>query len=258
MKKPLRIVLLILLLVVVAAIGFAIGWFTAPRNDSPSPTDTAIGRPTPWAERPVYRKYNRLETADESLFFASESEYTVPEEMVHVFLYDTEIIGRDDTDPLNAIERRIAAKVYSVKSFNSEVVLAVKYEGQDAFYLFKKTPYKPSTFAVLLEDLNLRSFATLTDVRKDENGSTTRYEVDAEACWALLAECVDAPLVNAQIPGNVGIFFTMPIVFEASHSSPVFAISEKGYLSTNAQGTLLTFEIGTAQAEKMINALTAK
>ena len=247
MKK--YVIALALLLMAIAVVIIAIMVKKAP----PSNVKDALGRPPLWNTLYIYQQYDQLKTKTGALFTANE---IVPSaDTVSDHLYDTEAFGYDSSKK----EHRLAVKVHRMKGYSEEAVLAAQYAGNSSFYLFKNTEYAPRTFGQLVADLNLQNTAVIREAQsKDERGKPVQHAItDTAACWALLQECADAPCAeNAQAPADeIIIFFTLDMLFAPEVGTPCFAVSPTGSLTTNVFGSLYTFEIGTAQAEKMIEAL---
>lgn len=203
-----------------------------------------------WEERSLPSKFDRL-LVDGNLFIATER--TVDETKIGSFLFHTTMTGYDYTDIHyyvdieKATPYKIDAEVYALQSVSRECMVAVKYDGQDAYYSFTWNSYIPDTLGGFMDRLNLREYLVIETLHYEGEPETAYTLPDDDLIWKFLQENSGAPYVNptaaGRIGGELGIKVSMDILPQDAET--FIGLSRSGYLFTNLfGGKLWAFQLG--------------
>lgn len=171
---------------------------------STSPTTIITTSPTGTSptDVPLPQIYRSIELAppDESLgIFTKKRNYS----------YKSTEIGTDDVGPLietatvkgwrtisgKVTETEINAEIYELKGFSPYAVAAMRFEGDDRYYLYANNYYESATLGELLTDLNLSASDISTTYHTYDNIYTFNG-LDTEKLWALLTADSDKPNIT--------------------------------------------------------------
>lgn len=143
--------------------------------------------------------------------------------------------------------------VYTLREISAENYVAVKYKGEDGFYLFSACEYNPpQTLGELIDELNLTE--TLPFSRLYVNGERFALTDGAsEHLWKLLTDCSAAPFTEQNGGENSeGVSFAIfSDVLGVRNLS--WSVTRDGFLRTNIERFGYRFEIGTEAANAIID-----
>lgn len=206
-----------------------------------------------WEERSIASKFSEIIRGD--------CEYSVwnkkaNNDDIGSFIEKTVITGRDY---LTEKEYTQNAELYELRGIAREAAIAVKYDGDEDFYICRSYNYRPATLGLFINALglekNLEFKDVCADIRKGEK-VTKRIEYtgwNAKKITELLLECKSAESADEEeVP-----WFSADLEIDASlnavgQTGVYIAISRDGYLETNILDTGKLFFIGKSAAERFI------
>lgn len=155
------------------------------------------------------------------------------------------------------------AELFSIKDISSDAMIAVKFEGNDDFNIYRNQEYMPETLEEFIDDLGIEQYAVLNSAEYSDfsNGYELRnyYGFDTEM---IINTLMDKPDAVCYKYSNLSIDKVTPkinIVCDMNEIVPLkagFGISQKGYLITNLTGGGLAFYIGEEKAADIIRLIT--
>lgn len=173
-------------------------------------------------------------------------------------LGSTVMTGRDQ---ITGREHQVNATLYAVKLFPQSCVIAVQFEGQNDYYGYVNSYYRPETLGDFMEDLNLQdivSFGSVWYSYFSPNGEYTTVEfvnVADSVVWEML--CSDTSVKNVYEDGWSG---DHPTAMSVSVDIPLLgyknislAVTEDGYLTTNILDTGKAFYIGIDKVQAFMD-----
>lgn len=151
----------------------------------------------------------------------------------------------------------IALDYFAIRGISTECALAARFEGDEEYYVYVNTWYRPETLEDFITDLNLRENLTFGDFHAsyhDENRrleQVTIHDPDDSIVWELLLS--DTSLEN--VWEDTGWYIS---VMSISVNIPILGrtssiwITEDGYLCTNILNSGKAFYIGEEQVGKFL------
>lgn len=215
-----------------------------------------------WETQPIYLQYNTVEWNGET-YSARSAE--IPADRIGDFLGDVTANGWDDYAKLRGEDgkRQIDAKIYAVTKISTECIIAVQYEGEEGWYAFENSRYRPETLGQFVEDLNLREEVVFNTIHYSSYTPTfgdyanVHFEnVDICIIWEWLfsepeAENVYDQLQLHQIPKEIlGISTDIPLWGSKNIS---VSVHEGGYIMTNILSTGKLFYIGEEKTQGFVD-----
>lgn len=213
-----------------------------------------------WEEMEIYQQYCITEWEGREY---SSNGIEIPVERIGGFLGDSVAKGWDmyAESKGESGERFVGAEIYAVTEISEECAVAVQYEGEDGYYVFANSSYRPKTLKEFIEALNLQDeiiFGTADYEYRKASGeyATVLFEdVDSDKIWEMLLAAEDAENVYdesalSEIPEKViDIGVDIPIL---GYRNISLAVHENGYIVTNILDTGKMFCIGTENTEAFI------
>ena len=154
------------------------------------------------------------------------------------------------------------AEIYEIKGISSKCAAAVKYDGDEKYYVCRNPHYKPETLGQFMNDLSLKENLTFVffSGKQMKNGKVicdVEYtNVDKAKVWELLFSDTAAKAVKdydsmyfekaADISVNLKLL---------GYENILLAVTRDGYLTTNILDTGKAFYIGKPAAEKFLSYL---
>lgn len=151
----------------------------------------------------------------------------------------------------------IGLDYFAIRGISTECALAARFEGDEGYYVYVNTWYRPETLDDFITDLNLRENMTFGDFHAsyhDENRrleQVTIHDPDDSIVWELLLS--DTSLEN--VWEDTGWYIS---VMSISVNIPILGrnssiwITEDGYLCTNILNSGKAFYIGEEQVGKFL------
>ena len=220
--------------------------------DASETTGSEIALLKPWEERTnperfseaVYRgsTYTTRNTALDAALAGEWLEDIVMETM------------RDDTDETVSM----AASLYGVEGISADCAVAVRFEGEEEYYVYVNPGYQPKTWGAMMEDLDFKeqlSFGSAWYSFTAESGEFVTVEfIDPEdaAVWSMLLG--DPSLPNCynefqEYAAEISVGVDIPLL---GYENISLSVTKDGYLLTNILDTGKAFYIGEEKAEAFV------
>ena len=202
-----------------------------------------------WDEMTVTEQFNSFED-----YYCTGG--IIPESKIGDSLGAVTLQGYDEYDPEAVHE--ITAEFFTITGINEKCAKAARYEGDENYYSFVNTSYRPATLSEFADDLSLKENLTFGTVYQsgfegDEYVSYEFYGITAEEVWDLLLSdnlaCENIHSDNMMLINDVSISTNLDIL---GYHNISIAVTEDGYLTTNILSTGKTFYIGTEKADAFI------
>ena len=153
-------------------------------------------------------------------------------------------------------------EVFAIDGISTEFALALRFDGDEKYYVYRNVWFTPDTLGDLIDALSLGEHLTSQTVYYDyvnERGEHAKVEFEGlsiDTVWQMLLS--DRSVQNVYYQ-NLSYFAKMSI----SVSVPIVGIenvgiwvTEDGYLVTNIGGTGKAFDIGVERVNAFVNYVT--
>lgn len=162
------------------------------------------------------------------------------------------------TDEYANKQYQIQASLHKIKGISSNCAVAVKFEGDEAYYPYINYTYHPETLGQFIEDLSLKDtlyFNNLTcEITYAENITVEPNDADRLEVWEMLfsdltaksAENFDS--MNFREVANISVDIS-----RLSYSNISVAVTEDGYITTNILDTGKAFYVGEEVTSRFID-----
>ena len=153
------------------------------------------------------------------------------------------------------------AEIYEIKSISSECAAAVKYDGDESYYVCRNPYYKPDTLGQFIDDLDLKNTLTFNAfyATREINGKMSDLEFSGwtkKRVWGLLFSDTSAKAVKDFDSMNFEMAVDSSISLKLlGYENISVSVSRDGYIITNILDTGKAFYIGKNAAENFINYL---
>jgi len=148
-------------------------------------------------------------------------------------------------------------EVYDIRGIMGDRFLAVRLPDDGAYYLYADSTYAPpETLGEMIETYAASAYLPLTTFHTEDakgNGSDRMAltEDDSNALWEMLSAYTDAPFSAGYHPSGVRTVFSVTSEVYGMKNR-VFAVTEDGYVYTNAFDYAYAYFIGADAAQAMI------
>ena len=159
------------------------------------------------------------------------------------------------------------AELYSIKDIADKCAIAIKFEGDNDYYVYVNSYYRPTTLEKFMRDLNLEeitSFGTIYynywNEDSQENINVEFYGVDNKIIWQKLFN--NKNLENIYSDNDIGKYTSERFSKSISISVDIpllgyknisVSLTDKGYLLTNILDTGKGFYIGEDKVQEFLN-----
>ena len=157
-------------------------------------------------------------------------------------------------------------ELYSIKNISEKCAVAVKFEGDEDYYVYINSYYRPKTLGEFMEVLNLKeniSFGTIYynywDKDAEENIEVEFYNVDNKIIWQKLfinlnleniySDNDTAKYTSERFSENIEISLDIPLL---GYKNITIKLTDKGYLLTNILDTGKGFYIGEDKVKEFL------
>ncbi|MCR5111889.1 MAG: hypothetical protein K6B38_13470 [Ruminococcus sp.] len=181
------------------------------------------------------------------------------------FVYSYDLINEDDIDDLlkeihlnvnyegNDIERD--ARIYKIKRFSADALIAVKFEGRDDYFLYCNKLYAPETLGEFISAFSLDS---KDYIRECYHGKVKADDINPEKAWDLLT--AERLITDVTDSCTEKYFFEYDRIWITSISEPYhwlsvnIGVDPQGYIITDTNTIIPDryFYIGEEKAEEII------
>ncbi len=168
----------------------------------------------------------------------------VDDKKIGEFLEDISLNGKNE---ITGEEVSIGAKVFKINNISSDCAIAIKYDTDNEYNVFRNINYSPETLGQLINDMNLEHEMIINGVYVDD----TFYKIDPEKLWEILFN--DRNIENCgsgMSQGDCGISIDIPLT---GRKNIGITVNRNGYISTNIAESVAKFNIGTAKTKEFID-----
>ena len=143
--------------------------------------------------------------------------------------------------------------VYTIKNISDKCALAVRFSGEEAYYVYINSEYSPETLGQLIEDIDMNntvSFGKAYQDVTDEKTYTNIIYADFDDCviWEMLLS--DTDIKNIQFDRFHEIIASVSVDIPLlGYKNISLGVTKDGYLITNILNTQKCFFIGKEKAE---------
>ena len=172
-----------------------------------SPDDTAS---LDWVDFAI--SYNEYENS-----YRSCRSNRISDEKIDEFLGDINLNGINE---FNFEEVSASGKIYKIANIAVDCALAVKYDTDGEYHLFRNINYRPETLGQMISDMNLKDELIIVSARIDEQ----TYAIDNEKVWEYILSENNAQNYGKGItPSNYGITVDIPTLGRVRIAINVYA-----------------------------------
>ena len=233
-------------------------WVDTRERNGNNTLSQEMGIVWPWNCRAVYNQYTQL--------FYNGNEYSSRSSY-----YGGEVYANQIGDKLAEVECKgfdmiregsysIGCSVYRINGVDSDVIVAVKYNGFDGYYAFINESRKaPTTLEALINRLNLTENIKLNSFYYSETplGEEKNYYLNNETSdelWNIIRKYADAKSTDAKMFDH----YKKKISFAISSDTLgvynlSFSLSEDGFLFTNIENYGYCYDIGKDAVNEMFS-----
>lgn len=210
----------------------------------------------PWEELSVSEQYSSL-SWNEADYSATSTKVESAE--LGDFLTAQTLTG---VDPYTCEEHQTSGNIYNIEGISTACAVAVELEGDEAFYVYRNSDYRPGTLGQMMDDLSLDANLCIGSawyLYQKQDGSLAMVEfVD------LSRDTVFDMLLSDPSIQNVDHFDSMFFqdIMSVSISIPVLgyenislSVTKEGYLTTNILDTGKAFYLGQDRVQAFVNAV---
>lgn len=154
------------------------------------------------------------------------------------------------------------ARIYIIDGIASKCAVAVKYDGDDRYFVSTNRNYTPATLGALIEDLSLEdtlsageiSYTYWKDnVQKKGNHVTERYSLDdASVIWEMLLADTSLPVAKEVPNPLVGVMSVTVDIGTIEETGTALSVTTDGYMQLYALGSGKVFFPGKQTTQKFI------
>lgn len=227
-------------------------------EESRWPTKEITGTPGTAEEIPSMPKWDELSVSEKYIFMNFNGKLydsriaKLQPGQIGDSLGKTEIYG---IDFYTEEKHYINGDVYTLDGISENCALAVKIEGEEDFFAYVNSYYKPDTLGQFIYDLNLRENMDFGSVwyYVEKSGKYTTIEfvdVPSSAVWDMLLS--DLSIENVKdydshmFINKISISVNIPVL---GYKNISLGVTEDGYLTTNILATGKAFFIGENKAK---------
>lgn len=215
-------------------------------------SDEAAALVPKWEERSITSKFSEISSGNGKY---SASAAVADTEKIGAFIEKTVIMGQDEGYTEKVYTQN--AELYALRGIAREAAIAVRYEGDENFYICRSYTYKASTLDRLITDLGLEKNLKFTEARayirnNDKVTKEIKYSGwSANKITELLLACKAARSADeAEVPWFLADVQINAEIEALGQTGAYIAISRDGYLETNILSTGKLFFIGETAAER--------
>lgn len=150
--------------------------------------------------------------------------------------------------------------IYSINGITIECVVAVQFNDDGDYYVYRNSYYKPNTLGQLIRDLNLRNNMSFGSVwynyQKGDGENVTIEFVDLQnsVVWNMLLK--DESIVNVKNYDSIcfnslmSVSVNIPVL---GYENISLSVSDNGYITTNILDTGKAFYIGKDKVNAFVD-----
>lgn len=215
-------------------------------------TYAPMGSELSWEEKTIVQKFPKFYFGEENVLHLMSNARKKSSE-IGEYLGTAEFEGYDT---INMKTYTTKGRVFTLEGISPEYALAVRYQGDDTYYLARNTAYVPESLGDMITDMMLEGNITFGTVYERYGPQVLCGDPDDEVVWDMLLS--DTSPVNEKYYGNsvdtgdrvLGITVNLP---KLGRYGLTLAVTENGYITTNIVDKGAAFHIGKDKTEAFIN-----
>lgn len=225
------------------------------KGNSASSSENETAYVKRWDEKTVAEKFREI-TVNGKEYYAVNT--YVAADKVGQKVTKLTVLGKD---VYTNSEYAAGAEIYEIKNISSECAAAVKYDGDEKYYVCRNAYYKPETLGQFINDLDLKNTLTFNEFNaaREKNGKMrdVKYTgADKERVWELLFSDTQAKAVKDIETLNFEMAVDISVDLKLlGYENFSLSVSRDGYILTNILDTAKAFYIGREAAEGLISYL---
>lgn len=143
----------------------------------------------------------------------------------------------------------LSANVFSITKINPDCAVAVLYDDDTKYHLFRNLYYKPETLGQLINDMNLTEEMKINGIYYNDEF----YTIDENKVWDLLLSAENAEShENGMHPCDYGISVDISIL---GKNNIGINIRDDGYINTNIVDSPVSFYIGIDSVNNFLRSI---
>lgn len=227
----------------------------AAKGNSASSSEKSIAYVKRWDEKTVAEKFREITVSGKEYYAVNTY---VAADKVGKKVTKLTVLGKD---VYTNSEYAAGAEIYEIKNISSECAAAVKYDGDEKYYVCRNAYYKPETLGQFINDLDLKNTITFNEFNavREKNGKMrdVKYTgADKERVWELLFSDTQAKAVKDIDSLNFEMAVDISVDLKLlGYENFSLSVSRDGYILTNILDTAKVFYIGREAAEGFISYL---
>lgn len=225
-----------------------------PQTSSDSMATEFATEPTLYDPYDLTNRFLRFRDTDTNTQYTKTS-VDIPYEIIDKYIRTTRL---KEKTSLEGAEFECDINIFSLSGIPSEAMIAVQYDDNDKYTLYRNQEYKADTFYELIESFAIDKFAQLQSIEYydiKDGGALYELNNDDNVYRELFLNNHDAELVDyySLLPDDINPDIKVICSYMNSNSFTItFGISSKGYITTNVTGKGVAYYIGENNSEKII------
>ena len=189
-----------------------------------------------------------------------------PDRKQHSYEYNyTEINAADVISPIDSVyltsrifngtayeEMSVIARLYKVNGYSEDVLAAVRFDGDDKYYCYINTLFKPESMKEFLSAYNI----TINDIGDSCRYNNSSRPIEKAKLWEYITAETEMLNVTEYCENNkIEPWKRLVFTFDTKNEIPLsgtLSIDPKGYIWTNINNNQQCFRIGVETAMDMI------
>ena len=250
-----------LCIVVVSAFAFLPNFFNSkthlnwPIKEMPTTQLTENTAPVPkWNDLGISQQYNQL-TFENKTYYGTISK--IDKDKLGGSIGDETLSGQDNyTDEIKYKD----GTLYSINGIATKCAIAVQFNGDQDYYVYRNSGYKPATLGQFINDLNLRnnlSFGSVWYDHQKENGEYATIEfvnLENSVVWDMLL--ADESIRNVEDYDSMWFNSVMSVsvnIHLLGYEKISLSVTDNGYITTNILDTGKAFFIGEDKVKEFVD-----
>lgn len=236
-----------------------------PKTSKPITTTTSVE----WTKLPIQLRFEKFDVIEGSLDNPSRvTTYHTCDTVISKNKIQSLLVSGffHTQDPFTGEEEKHGASAYIIKDVDRYDQLAVKFDGDDDYYLYEnrgdkeeiKTDLKPMTIENMIDDLHLREKMVVTGeaVIHDKKEKTV-HGIEAPFVWQILTNEAKLPNIISEV-NDIDVYVEFKVQIAPSSNEYMIGVSKDGYVYTDIVANGAVFNIGQEQADDIIDAVLKK
>lgn len=200
-----------------------------------------------WTDMITPQKYGELQINEKTY---STQIYEIAYENIAEFVTATQLTGYDIHEDKNYT---VDAEVYSIKNINEECALAVRFSGEEKFYVYINVWYTPETLEEFIISLNLKENLSFGNayydyIEENRHIALEFVDFDDRLAWDMILN--NTEVKNIEYMGLYDKLLDISIDVELlGEKNVMLCVTADGYIVTNLLNAQKSFFVGEEKAK---------